>query len=106
MSVIVMGMDYPTCCDECDEGLDCSGDYPVCRYTGEQRGYTFNTRARRMDKCPLRPLPEKHGDLVDRRTLMDEAKRLSGPITGDGWDNWGVYALIDRQPAIVEAEGE
>lgn len=58
------------------------------------------------DWCPLRPLPETHGDLVDRQVLMDEAKRISGPITGDGWDNWGVYALIDRQPAIVEAEGE
>lgn len=38
-------------------------------------------------------------DLISRKRIMDEAKRLSGPITGDGWDNWGVYALIERQPS-------
>lgn len=39
-------------------------------------------------------------DLISRKQIMDEAKRLSGPITGDGWDNWGVYALIERQPSV------
>ena len=37
-------------------------------------------------------------DYISRQAILDEAKRLSGPITGDGWDNWGVYALIERQP--------
>ena len=36
-----------------------NGDYPACRITQEQRGYTFNTRTRKMDKCPLKELPEK-----------------------------------------------
>lgn len=36
---------------------------------------------------------------IDADALLKEAKRLSGPQTGDGWDNWGVYALIERQPA-------
>lgn len=35
---------------------------------------------------------------IDADALLAEAKRLSGPQTGDGWDNWGVYALIERQP--------
>ena len=39
-------------------------------------------------------------DLISRKQIMDEAKRLSGPMTGDGWDNWGVYALIERQPSV------
>ena len=39
-------------------------------------------------------------DLISRKRIMDEAKRLSGPMTGDGWDNWGVYALIERQPSV------
>ena len=38
--------------------------------------------------------------LIDADAMLDEAKRLSGPQTGDGWDNWGVYALIGRQPTI------
>ena len=39
-------------------------------------------------------------DLISRKAIMNEAKRISGPMTGDGWDNWGVYALIERQPSI------
>lgn len=35
---------------------------------------------------------------IDADALLAEAKRLSGPMTGDGWSNWGVYALIGRQP--------
>ena len=40
-------------------------------------------------------------DLISRKAIMNEAKRISGPMTGDGWDNWGVYALIERQPSIT-----
>ena len=36
---------------------------------------------------------------IDADALLAEAKKLSGPMTGDGWSNWGVYALIERQPA-------
>ncbi len=36
---------------------------------------------------------------IDADALLNEAKKLSGPQTGDGWSNWGVYALIERQPA-------
>ena len=39
-------------------------------------------------------------EYIDRDALLAEAKRISGPMTGDGWDNWGVYALINRQPAV------
>ena len=38
--------------------------------------------------------------LIDADATLDEAKRLSGSFSGDGWDNWGVYALIERQPTI------
>lgn len=37
---------------------------------------------------------------IDADKALAEAKRISGPITGDGWDNYGVYALIERQPTI------
>lgn len=39
-------------------------------------------------------------DLISRALILDEAKRISGPITGEGWDNWGVYGLIERQPSV------
>lgn len=43
-------------------------------------------------------------EYIDRDALLAEAKRISGPMTGDGWDNWGVYALINRQPAADVVE--
>lgn len=57
MSIIIRGVDMPKCCADC-WALDDSGDYPMCRITMEQRGYTFRTREKRMDKCPLSPYTE------------------------------------------------
>ena len=37
---------------------------------------------------------------IDADKLLTEAKQLSGPMTGDGWSNLGVYALIERQPEV------
>lgn len=54
----VLVMDMPECCDKCFM-LDDSGDYPMCRFTQEVRGYNFRTRERKMDRCPLKPMPEK-----------------------------------------------
>ena len=58
MNKAILVIDMPNCCDECF-ALDDSGDYPFCLITQEQRGYTFRTREQKMDKCPLRPVPEK-----------------------------------------------
>lgn len=58
MSKAVLVIDMPTCCDECF-ALDDNGDYPFCIITQEQRGYTFNTREQKMDRCPLQQMPEK-----------------------------------------------
>ena len=55
-------------------------------------------------ECSAIELPP-HGRLGDLDATLEEAKRISGPMTGDGWDNWGVYALIKRQPTIIPAEG-
>jgi len=55
MSKAILVIDMPKCCDECF-ALDDGGDYPFCRITQEQRGYTFRTREQKMDKCPLEPM--------------------------------------------------
>lgn len=47
-----------------------------------------------------------HGRLIDAGATLLEAMRCSGPVTGDGWSNWGVYALIERQPTIIPADPE
>ena len=74
----VLVMDMPNCCDECFM-LDDSGDYPMCRFTQEIRGYNFKTRERKMHRCPLKPLPEKmEGE--------DSIKFQWGDYE-DGWNN-------------------
>ena len=56
MSILIKNIEMPKCCDKC-WALDDYGDYPVCRITEEQRGYDFPIREKRMDKCPLVPVP-------------------------------------------------
>ena len=58
MSKAILVIDMPNCCDECF-ALDDHYDYPMCLITQEQRGYNFNIKERKMDKCPLKYLPEK-----------------------------------------------
>ena len=58
MNKAILVIDMPNCCDKCF-ALDDNGDYPKCIITGETKGYTFRTREQKMDKCPLKPMPEK-----------------------------------------------
>ena len=58
----------------------------------------------KMDKCPLRPLPEKHGRLGDLDAIMNklaEDKR-------ETFTKHDVWLMLSRYGAetIVEAEGE
>ena len=50
--IAIKDVEMPSCCDECF-ALDDNGDYPMCRITHDQRGYTFNVLNKRMDSCPL-----------------------------------------------------
>ena len=58
MDKAILVIDMPNCCDECF-ALNEYGDYPVCRITQEQRGYTFRIREQKMSKCPLKQMPKK-----------------------------------------------
>ena len=49
---VYIDMEMPNCCDEC-WALNDDYDYPTCRITEEQCGYTFPIRSKRMPKCPL-----------------------------------------------------
>lgn len=53
MGMIQIDMEMPKCCDECF-ALDDNGDYPFCLISQDQRGYTFNTKEKRMPTCPLK----------------------------------------------------
>lgn len=51
--MLILDMPIPRACDDCPM-LDESGDYPMCRISEETRGYNFNTREKRMDRCPIK----------------------------------------------------
>jgi hypothetical protein len=78
-------MDTPQSCDVCP-CLDDYGDYPRCRISGEQRGYNFPIREKRMPNCPIIcQLPEGHGSLVDaeilRAKLIEHIAETNGFVT-------------------------
>ena len=72
--MIQIDMKMPECCDDCPM-LDEYGDFPVCRITQETRGYNFNTRKKRMDKCPMKPVEavplDKLCEWLERYATMD-----------------------------------
>lgn len=78
MPKAVLVIDMPDTCANC-KFLDDNYDYPECIVTGETRGYKFNTRDKKMDKCPLRSLPGKEHN----SDCFDEY----GDGYADGWND-------------------
>ena len=95
MSVIVKGMEMPTSCASCRMAV-CFADtgrakcYATLSYIDPERG-------KRSYDCPLRPLPEKHGRLIDGDELADGCD-------DPHWCRW--LSEIEDMPTIVEAEGD
>lgn len=102
MSVIVKGMEMPNACCHCP----CS-DSAGCAVTG--RAMTTGEMAGELgdiDDCPLHPLPEKHGRIVDVGPLEVVAYSLSDH-EGESFDDGVEFILekLDALPTIVEEEG-
>lgn len=96
MSVVVLGMEIPTVCIQGDWYGNCPMDRLWCAQRFAPKGMTMGQISEeRQDKlpdwCPLRPLPEKHGDLIDRDAL---------PPSRVEWED------IVNAPVVVEAEGD
>lgn len=102
MEVYIKGMKIPKSCYEC-WALDDDYDYPMCRITQEQRGYNFDTKGRKMAKCPLINVPESHGRLIDADTLKDKCYiTING--TTIGRNNYVMFHEIDDAPTIDAVE--
>lgn len=106
MGVYIRDMKKPDCCYGC-WALDDDGDYPRCRITDECRGFTFNTRERVMDECPLIEVKTPHGRLIDADELAECASQAYDEI-GHMWlDYFTVdYQYIENAPTIIEEERE
>lgn len=99
MSVIVKGMEMPENCAECKLKTWTNTD-PYCTAIQsklEWNKYSSGSWVGIDKRCPLRPLPERHGRLID----ADAMKRvwMGARIDGD------IGMLLDARPTIVEAEG-
>lgn len=96
--MILINMDMPTSCGNC-WALDDYGDYPRCRITEEQRGYTFPIREKRMDNCPLIPVPE-HGRLAD----LDKIENQIAQLSPEGYTTGMIRLILDCAPTVIPAE--
>lgn len=79
MSVLIMGMEMPESCDECDlcicyvreDGTEENYRCPITMYP-------IRNFDERHERCPLIPVPP-HGDLIDRDAFMrDECNNCDG----------------------------
>ena len=98
MSVIVLGMEMPESCLQC---ILFAGN--GCKGSGKIFPDWLNVTIRPTG-CPLRPLPEKHGRLIDQDEI------LRAVIHGDYPNQWidknELLRLFRNAPTIVEAEVE
>lgn len=107
MSVIVKGMEMPNSCASCRMAV-CFADtgrakcYATLSYIDPERG-------KRSYDCPLLPLPEKHGRLIEADSLKET---LDYYIREADWGEaancvlgWVKDEFIDSEQTIVEAEG-
>ena len=99
MSVLIKGINMPKSCDNC-WALDDYGDYPRCRITGEQRGYNFSIRDKRMDKCPLVEI-KPHGRLIDADKMCADLATVDPEY--EIMIDWCIR-VTEAQPTIIEEE--
>ena len=116
MSILVKGMGMPKTCVQCcmrrydqekiwnDNGIERIGTW-TCIHTGE---VIWNTQ--RGENCPLVPLPEKHGRLIDAdaltKLLNEEEHKAEDEefYLGVAWFRT-FKRLTELAPTIVPAEG-
>lgn len=98
MSVIVKGMVIPNTCEECQVSCEVGSDLH-CQVTddGNKWGWkkSENGFESRPDWCPLSPMPEKHGRLID-------GDELAAGCDAPHWCRR--LSEIEDMPTIVEAE--
>lgn len=106
MSVIVLGMDYPSSCCECElcydlMGCGATGEY---FYKGGLAESGFDSCNDRLPNCPLRPLPDHHSRLIDADVLENDMFELwkKNEISNSDWI--GFREILKDQETILETE--
>lgn len=111
MSVLIKGAKMPDYCEDCSlyDWVD-----PVCRVSGVDID-DENLRGCRPGWCPLVEVPEKHGDLIDRKVLSSAVLKWMPPDPCGKEEKEfpfgedicvSMMMEIEEQPTIIEAEGK
>lgn len=117
MSVIVKGMEMPNTCEECQESCEI-GSNLFCLVVNDENKWGWKKSENGFESrpvwCPLRPLPKRHGRLIDgdamREKMYHDAFETDSKM--QRWDSgcWIRYKMfennIDDAETIVEAEGD
>lgn len=76
MSVIVMGMEMPGSCAKCRIKYWINNDpyCPIIKSSLNWNKYSSGEWTGVDKRCPLRPLPEKHGRLIDAKKSLESGK--------------------------------
>lgn len=104
--LIIRGMEMPQRCKAC---RFCGfggrmSELNVCMFTGESQPKLSQER---MSKCPLLPLPEGHGRMIDAERFRVILCRLKDRMVDDEAIHavqWAIECL-DKLDTIVPAEG-
>lgn len=98
MSVIVLGIEMPESCLQCDffSGQGCKATRTLFP--------DWMNVAVRAKECPIRPLPEKHGGLIDQDKILQDV--IHGDYPNQWIDKNELLRLFRNAPTIVEAEGD
>lgn len=116
MSLLIKGMDMPTCCKDCafsDTHINHNsklGCFVLVTWCGRLSKFVTSRANARDPECGLREVIKPHGDLIDKNALLNESQCF--------WelnDNGGILpetklvdAVLDedieRAPVVIEAE--
>lgn len=115
MSILIKGMEMPTSCYKCPlrrrDGMDI-----VCPVAHERFSVAdVNILDYRLDNCPLVPVPEPHGRLIESVELYGRAEDIKTKAMSvcDKPQSWqfGVFwaieqieAALTNAPTIIPAE--
>ena len=89
MSILIKGVEMPTCCSDCD--------IPCDRWMDVEDG-------NRSDECPLVTVPP-HGRLIDADSLMKEGWKLHREIERKyGYDIHEIPINCPSIPTVIPAE--
>jgi len=103
MSLIIKGMEMPESCFDCS--IFDNFCQERCGVTGTLVYGEIDPQRETLPDCPLIPLPEGHGRLIDAEAYVDYMQNRydNNEITNGDWIDFRLS--LKDQPTIVPAEG-